>query len=778
MDGVDGMRLSGSDLPSDPPRWARSFSARAIVPLYTVTLFVAAFLLFGLQPMFTKRVLPVLGGTPAVWSVAMVVFQALLLAGYAYAHALTRWLPLRAAMATHALVLLVGFVSLPIAVASGFEAPPADAEAVWLVGLFLASIGLPFFALSASAPLLQAWFARSGAEGARDPYFLYRASNIGSFSALLAYPLLIEPLLGLDAQAQGWSLGYGLLACAVLVCAVAVRDGRAALPASPVDAGSVPGAARRLAWIGLSAVPSGLLVAATAHISTDVAAIPLMWVVPLALYLLSFVFAFRPGGAWPGRRLALLQLLGTAAALMALLFAPAPIWFDLPVTLGLLMVTLLIAHRTLFGLRPAAARLTDFYLCTSFGGMLGGLFAALVAPRIFAGIYEYPILLVAALACRPGLLAGGLRALAVEARRALAIGAATGLGAWLVWATQPGSLWTGALTLPLCVALLLSSRAPIRALALGTMLGLACLLLPVLVQRDGESHRSFFGVHRVQSTADGRFRLLYHGTTLHGAMRIRDDAGAPVAGPPEPTTYYAEGGPMADILDVARRAHGPSPTVSVVGLGAGSLACHARAGESWTFFEIDPSVIRIASDPAKFRFLSECAPGATIVQGDARLTLAARRRAARILIVDAFSSDAIPMHLLTREALDIDLAHLDETGVLALHISNRHFELRHVLARLAAERGLALLHREEPEREPFAKRFRTRSDVVVLTRDPAIAREAAALGWTRIAPDMSRVPWSDDYANAIEAMIDRVRLPADAGTAGGQNAAYGAGRAP
>lgn len=760
---IEASRGAARDLARN--RSAAALAARigariGLVGLFSGTLLLAALLLFSLQPMFTKRVLPILGGSPAVWSVAMVVFQTLLLAGYAYAHALTRWLQPRAALATHVLVLLAGFVFLPVGIAKGFGAPPAEGEALWLIGLFLASIGLPFFALSASAPLLQAWFARSGDARSADPYFLYRASNVGSFAALLAYPLLIEPLLGLAAQARLWSLGYAALSCAVVACGLRLRDNAPVATPSEAERAVEAEPGRRLAWIGLSAVPSGLLVAATAHISTDVAAIPLIWVVPLALYLVSFILAFRPvqsGSAKTGLMLTGLQIAGTVCAFAMVVLKQAPFLLDLGLTLGLLFVNALIAHRAVYALRPSAARLTEFYLCTSFGGMCGGIFAALVAPHLFSGVYEYPLLLAAALLCRPGVTAGGLQAVVREASRSAVLLAGAVLAALIATVARGPQLGIEVLMACLVLALAADWRSPARAALVGLAVGVGCFVLQAVVMAQGGNHRSFFGVHRVYASPEGGFRLLLHGTTVHGAMRLRDDEGRAVTGRPVPATYYAPGGPLSDVFEISRRANGSIPTVSVVGLGAGSLACHARDGEAWTFYEIDPVVIRLAQDAKTFRFLSECAPDARIVQGDARLTLADRPEHARVLIVDAFSSDAIPIHLLTHEALAIDFAHLDAQGLLAFHISNRDFDLGPVLARLAAERGLTLLRRLDPPKQPSVGYAHSPSDVVLMSRDPTVIREAKAMGWRAVSPDMSRRPWSDDYANALGAMLDRWR---------------------
>ncbi len=749
----------GADASARPawPERAGLDRGRLRVALFSGTLMLAAFLLFSLQPIFTKRILPVLGGTPAVWSVAMVFFQALLLAGYAYAHALTRWLPFRIAATVHGLVLLAGAAFLPIGIAAGYGTVATGDEALWLVGLFLASVGAPFFALAASAPLLQAWFARSNDPAAGDPYFLYRASNLGSFAALLAYPLVVEPMLGLAEQTGLWSVGYGLGACALAACALTVMRGAPGPVRAPQAAAEPVRPGRRLAWIGLSAVPSGLLVAVTAHITTDVAAIPLMWVIPLALYLLTFVITFRPLATWPERPLAVVLTAGVAVVLGVAVIGRLPFLVDLPLSLGLGFVASLVAHRAVYLLRPAPHRLTEFYLFTSLGGMLGGLFAALIAPRLFPTVAEYPLLLVAALACRPGTFAG-LPAMRDPRRwlRPALLGAAL-LGAvlaagWLVPDLAPLLAMIG-----LMAALLLNWRVPQRVVGFAAPLCAVGFAIPHLVARDYESRRSFFGVHRIETDASGRFRLLSHGTTLHGAIRIREDDGRPALGRPESTTYYAAGNAIADVLAVGRAAHGPLPAVAVIGLGAGSLACQSEPGEAWTFHEIDPVVIRLATDPARFRFLSECTPAARIVQGDARLTLARETDPVRVLIVDAFSSDAIPMHLLTGEALALYRSRLDAKGVLALHISNRHFDLRPALARAAAEQSLTLLQRLDAVDEPLDARFRTRALVVIATDDPAIEREAVRLGWTPFAPDMTRRPWTDDYANVLEAFFDKLR---------------------
>ena len=368
---------------------------------FTLAIFTSAFLLFAVQPMFTKMVLPQLGGSPAVWSVAMVFFQALLLAGYLYAHLSTRYLSTRAAMILHLALLAITAITLPIAVSGRFGAPPAEGQALWLIGVFLVSVGLPFFAVSGNGPLLQAWFSRSGHRHAADPYFLYGASNLGSFAALLLYPVLIEPLLPVKAQSLGWALGFGMLIALIALAALTIRHAGATRAAAHSSTTPKPPLASVVKWIALSFIPSGLLVAVTAHISTDVAAAPFLWVIPLALFLLTFVLIFRDRPLLP--MTAIERLLPILAGGMVLFsyFGNSLFVLVLLVHIGFFFAATLVCHNRLYAARPDAENLTAFYLWMSFGGVLGGLFSGLIAPVIFDRVAEYPILVVASMLALP-----------------------------------------------------------------------------------------------------------------------------------------------------------------------------------------------------------------------------------------------------------------------------------------------------------------------------------------------------------------------------------------
>jgi hypothetical protein len=722
--------------------------------LYGLTLFVSALLLFSIQPMFAKMVLPKLGGAPAVWSVAMVFFQMMLLAGYAYAHLLNRALRSRRAAMLHLALVGVTAMTLPIAVAPGWSAPPQDGAALWLFGLFTISIGLPFFALSATAPLLQSWFAASQHRRAGNPYVLYAASNLGSFAALFAYPVVIEPILTLKAQTAAWSFGFALfailLAIASLFTSSAASTAEDAPAADEVRAGNM----ERMRWIALAAVPSGLVIAVTAHLTTDIAAAPFLWVLPLAIYLLTFVAAFRER-PWIAHADVVRFTPFAVAPLAVSLIGGAKVFWLTMIALNLVAFALLtlMCHGELYGRRPNARRLTEFYLCTSFGGVVGGAFAGLLAPQIFNGNYEYPILVALAVLCMPGIFAGGIRK------------AAAGLWPWLLPSIVVALLWyvtrlqlpeTFTLPFQVLLALLAAAMLFLRQ-RLVPFFGLVILSFVVTgLWRPGiapiETVRSFFGVHKVAEVADGRARILFHGTTIHGAQRLRSDDGTPVDGSPTPLTYYYPQGPLAEAIGAARAAHGVLGHVAVVGLGTGSLACHRKAGERWTFFEIDPEVIRIARDPHLFTFLSSCAADAPVVAGDARLTLEASSGRYDLIVLDAFSSDSIPAHLLTREALAGYLAKLSPHGVIVAHISNRHLDLAPVLANVARSQGLVSFLREDDSAGDFMTTFASNARVVAMAREADDTGSVAA-NWAPLRPDPSSALWTDDYSNILGVML-------------------------
>lgn len=724
--------------------------AKAARSRFVATIFVGSFLLFLVQPMIARMALPRLGGAPAVWNSAMLVYQALLLAGYAYAHWLGRFAP-RQQGAIHLVAFALAALTLPIGLVAA--APPADANPlIWVPWLLLVSIGPLFLVVSAQAPLLQRWFALSD-KG--DPYPLYAASNLGSFTGLIVYPLLVEPLMSVSAQRWLWSGAYVLLALLVAWCVLQLpKAGPVARHVQPVER---PGWRPLAMWVLLSAVPSGLILSTTLHLTTDIVAVPLLWVLPLGLYLLSFTVAFaanrRPAELIT--RIAPITLLVAACGAavdvssMALVFAAAAV-----VNLFAVSVAL---HSALFARRPDPSQLTLFYLVMSVGGVLGGIFCALVAPAIFDWTYENPLLLIVAgfLLASPLLFAATERLWTGDARaRRL-----TWLGVGLVFAISAlGQAMFGmAASNNLALAASYSIIA-IGILAIGNRLLLAACVAALVLSMGGweklalsaspgNMTRSYFGVYSIRSDPSPA-RLLVHGTTIHGIQNLGSPARERMA-----TSYYAPSSGVGQAMIAAPALFGDRARIGIVGLGAGSLACYALPGQQWTFYEIDPVVAEIARDSNKFTFLSRCLPDARIVIGDARLTIDKEPAAsADVLVVDAFSSDSVPMHLLTREAFEGYGRYLQHDGLLLVHISNRYLDLEPVIAASAAAGGwrMRLLNfKPSPEQEALNS---SASLWIALSRSPRTMDRltgASNARWEPLNPRHGFAAWTDNHASLL-----------------------------
>jgi hypothetical protein len=730
-----------------------------LLATFTATIFVSAALLFMVQPMFTKMVLPRFGGAPSVWSVAIVFFQAALLAGYAYAHCLTRMVPGRRSLVIHFIVMTAATFALPVSIAARWAQPPETGEALWLLGLFVASIGLPFFALAANSPLLQAWFARSDHPAASDPYFLYAASNVGSFLALLSYPIAIEPFVRLGQQVRWWSIGFYLLIALIAGCAALIwRAPEKAADAHLSDEIAARPTWRDAAvWVALAAVPSGLLVAVTAHISTDVAAVPLLWIIPLALYLLTFVIVFARRPPIPHWLVVAVQPFFVIALVAVILFEPIKtIILLVAVHVVVFFVNALMCHGELARRRPPATYLTSFYLWMAAGGMIGGITAGLLAPHVFNWVAEYPILLALAVLCRPGL------ALPDDSRyrRVLLVGLAAAVLVLIACASFQVILDEAAFNWifgALLVVSVLFWRAPLPFAAV-----IAFILLAnhyVVDQANAIFVRSFFGVSKISETADGRFRLLTHGTTMHGAQRLRDADGQPTDDPLELLLYYWDGSAISQAFDAARARSQGAIRYAVIGLGAGALACRAEPEDLVHYYEIDRAIIHIARNPALFSFLDACRPNVPIVLGDARLTLAeAPDGAYDLIVIDAFSSDAIPIHLLTREAMAIYLKKLGPHGMVLFHVSNRHLELASVVVGIAAANGLLARIKDSEEIDEKANPYKFSATAVAVARsEEDFGPLAQTDEWELGVPDPRQWVWTDDYSDVIGAVLRKLQ---------------------
>jgi hypothetical protein len=745
------LSIAASELPS-----AESQRRRRM--LFLVTICTGSLLLFLVQPMIARMALPRLGGAPAVWNSAMLVYQALLLGGYAYAHWLGRFLPRKQAL-IHLGLFCAAAVMLPIGLSNASPADDAN-PVLWVPWLLLISIGPLFFVVSAQAPLMQRWFALSGDE---DPYPLYAASNLGSFAGLIAYPLLVEPLLETGSQSVLWSFGYVLVALLTLACALRLQRSVAAIPAAPSAASQTavvdsapPDTRTTLLWIAVSAIASGLMLSTTMHLTTDIAAMPLLWVIPLGLYLLSFSIAFA--------RNRTLSMVMAKLAPLSLIFAAFTTFIGtgasslgaVVLVLQYFFVVVCALHARLFDTRPSPAHLTRFYLAMSVGGVIGGIFCALIAPLVFDWTYEHPILLIAA---------------------AFALGHE-------VLIQRGGTFWrkygdTSAVALGLCAALLLVStvassffvEAPTAvqilvaiAIAAASMFfaghrllfaaAIAACMLTMggwkILERtltEGQMTRSYFGVYSVRSVEDTAVTLA-HGTTIHG-VQMRAEALQAV-----PPGYYTSSSGIGLAIKAIPDIFGQNARVSVVGLGTGALVCYARPNETWKFYEIDPAIETIARDRKHFSFISRCRPDLEVVIGDARLKIAAAPAdSSDVLIIDAFSSDAIPMHLLTEEAFAAYQRYMAPGGLLIVHISNKFLDLSPVISSMESAGWTARIRSSlEPDGSEQDVIFYP-STWVVMSQDPkkieAIERIAGPGKWEPVpaAPGFER--WSDSHSSIL-----------------------------
>lgn len=707
--------------------------------LFAAAMFVNALLLFLVQPMFAKLLLPRFGGSPAVWTTCMLFFQSALLAGYAYSHSVVKLRRPWQQAAVHVLVMAVPVLTLPIAVSAAM--PTAADPIADVLRMSTISVGAPFFVLATSAPLLQRWFASAQGGTTVDPYYLYAASNVGSFASLILYPTVIEPALALSTQTRLWSIGYAIAVLLTLMCA-AVMWIRASQPSETTpratSATDTVSWGRRARWIALAFVPSSLMLAVTAYLSTDIAAVPLLWVIPLSLYLVTFVITFS---AYAGRIVAICDRLFPLALLYLIWLLTGEARLPLaPMVATHLVAFFLMAtlcHGALADDRPSAAHLTDFYLSLAVGGALGGVFNTLLAPVLFKGVLEYPI----ALAC--GILLLTFRSGTEPVRNArrwwiqpsiVAVLTVVALK-WPGTGVRTAMVAWGLLATAIVVTFSVSRQR--RRFGLITVMMLALFL--VLGGRGFANlqyaSRTFFGTYRVVSDADGRSYTLFHGTTIHGQQNV---------GSGEPLTYYHTKSPVAELIH--SRPGGRLRSVAAVGLGTGTLAAYVKPDQRWTFFEIDPEVERVARDARYFTHLETCGARCEVVIGDARLSLQHRSDVYDMIVLDAFSSDSIPIHLLTREAVEIYLDRLTGDGILAIHISNNHLDLRPVVAGIV--RDLGLVGREQFQNTTDTSGGKFGSLWAVLARsDAALGSGVTGNGnWHQLVPGDTRT-WTDDFSN-------------------------------
>lgn len=787
-----------------------------MLQLFTAAIFVSAALLFLVQPLTGKLLLPLLGGSPSVWNTCMVFFQAVLLVGYFYSHVLGKIQRISVQATIHAVVLTVAGATLPIATREG-SIIPQSAPSWWLIETLLRTVGLPFFVVATTGPLVQRWFSRTDHAAAKDPYFLYAASNIGSVLGLLVYPFVLEPTLTRAGQSMVWTIGYAILALLLIATAIVTlkRSTNATSLEVPAPQASEPSTtanspitwSRRAKWVALAFVPSSLMLGVTQHISTDIAAIPLLWIIPLLIYLLSFVSAFSKRARVSPRIMGrVLPFVVLVLLVMLLIGARSPVLIIVAVHLIAFTTVALLGHTRLADDRPGTSGLTEFYLWMSVGGVLGGIFNALLAPSLFSFVIEYPIMLAAACLLTPRatneLADHSAAEPKVRIKRLLLIGAAGAAAALSLFLAETSIMaaWAESVAgdnnpvalrylsaflragLPVLVGgVVLLGRGSIRFAVVTLILGVGSCFIGLgghvlLVER------TFFGVHRVTTNEKRTWNVLHHGTTLHG-LQLRTQGLRPAGSPnpdadfrnklfygkPQdlsrdertpfyyliPTTYYHPSGPIGDVMAILTNQN-RLKEVALIGMGTGSLAAYGRPTSRFTMIEIDPAVVEIARNPEYFSYIADSLGSGELFVGDGRIMIdGINDRKFNLVAIDAFSSDAIPVHLITKEALEIYLSKLTDDGLLAFHISNRYFDLGPVLTRLGQELNLHVyLRNDNVITKEQASEGKKDSTWVVLCRDPEHFQPLSTLpNWKRMEPD-SRYPlWTDDYSNVLEVFV-------------------------
>ena len=724
--------------------------------LFAGTLFVSASLMFVLQPLFGKILLPLLGGSPAVWNTCMVFYQTILFLGYLYAHIISsRFKPSRQ-IQLHSVVILLSFLALPLALPENTVPPTESDPTLWIVWTLLIAIGLPLFVVSTTSPLIQKWFASINHRNSDDPYFLYAASNAGSLIALISYPFIIEPHIDLSAQKTDWSLGYVLLCLLIAACATLLYKSKA--QHTPTEAIATPvdiklNVRQQLHWLALAFVPSSLLLGLTNFISTDIASVPLLWIIPLTVYLLSFIIVFS---TWHDAIHPIIVKIQPFILIPFITYAfinPAdlPYWMYLILHVIAFFFAVMVCHGELSKHRPSTQYLTQFYLIMSFGGMLGGMFNTFVAPFIFNGIYEYPLMIIAALLLRPWSttlsLKGALLQLIWPASL-IVIGLI--LYASISDLLQYFDIIVISLIVLTIISFLLRSKPITFAFSAGAIIFLA-LGLHGLSSHTLYQERTFFGVLAVRESVltdekgqDETYHELFHGTTKHGAQRL------PESLQKTPLTYYSRPGPMGQLFKEFD-AKNQNWNIGVVGLGAGALTCYAKDSQQWTLYEIDPLVVDIANKPEYFTYMKLCAHQSTMRIGDARLSIDKEPDGHfDLLIMDAFSSDSVPTHLITKEALDIYFKKLKPNGILAFHITNRHLALKKVLSIHAEQMHLAALIQEYKTQNPPPLVVATDWVVMAKKSDTLSPLSLSQLGnWEKMPLYFDMKAWTDDFTNIV-----------------------------
>ena len=698
--------------------------------------------------MAAKMLLPIFGGSPAVWTAAMLFFQVALLGGYAYAHFSNKGLGPKKQRFLHLGLIVLALLTLPVttnsALFKSFESKAIETSqpALLVFSLLALTVGAGYFVVSSGSPVLQRWFATTDDPQAKDPYFMYALSNAGSLIGLFAYPFLIEPRFGLAEQAILWRNAFLFLAVLLVMCSFFVRDAQPIESVEePVDEKPISWDQRRK-WMFFAAVPSSLLLGATSYISSNIAPVPLIWVVPLATYLLTFILAFGSKPILKSNVLArILPILVIPLAFTQCIEATEPLILLATFHIIVLLVAGWMCHSLLAEQRPAATHLTEFYLWLSVGGALGGLFNSLIAPHIFATFAEYPLAIVLACLIRPQAKAHTKDWVWITSIAIISLVAMVTIKNTF----PPGQLRAGlAIGIPLVAVFAAMDRVRVFAAGLGLVFVFVNFLQIASPGRILATRRSFFGVHRVLEGKD--YRSLVHGNTTHGRQSLHANLRD------LPLTYYYPTGPIGQIFTKAPFM-AQVQKVGLVGLGVGSLAAYGKVGQDFTYFEIDPEVLFLARDSGYFTFLRDGKATMHYVLGDARLTLGKEPdHSYDLLVLDAFSSDAIPTHLLTLEAIQMYGKKIKNGGLIAFHVSNRYLELAPVIALTARKANLLTYEQVDAPIGEEEAQGKTQSHWLILCQNPGV-RDSLwhPAYWNEIDIGADVRPWTDDYVNVLGA---------------------------
>ena len=738
------------------------------VPVYSITLLLSAILLFTVQPMFSKMILPLLGGTPQVWTTAMLFFQLNLLAGYAYAHGTTRLFSIRVQAILHIILLAIFTIALPFAIPAGWTPPEGENPTFWQLSLMTITVGGPFFIVSGSAPMFQRWFSVTDHQDASNPYFLYGASNLGSMSALLSYPFIIEPLLTLNEQTETWMFGYLALIAITALCLLLVwtKSGKNSVAAETPQTHTFDDdvtTIRRLKWIILSFTPSSLMLGVTTFITTDIASAPLLWILPLSLYIGTFIIVFARKPLLSAKSIDMASALAVAfliAQMIAIKEMHAGPMLLIGLHLLIFFAVALMCHTELANSRPSAKHLTEFYLIISLGGALGGIFNAIIAPTFFIVPIEYAIALGIAMFMRhtndPEHSFAALKAYIKSSKlkdiltneKALFVYFIVFLSALgFVIQGEPSATNLCAMLVIALLVLLYKTRWPFAIAATLTLL-ISPISFPLnIIMATDVLHqdRNFFGIIKI--IEEPKQRMLMHGTTNHGTQPTQDEFKL------RKISYYSDVSPLSDVFDVLDQ-QGGEQKVGVIGLGVGVISCYTYPGRSYDFYEIDKDIADIAENREFFTYLSDCGSPYKIILGDGRLKIEEKpNKHYDAIIIDAFSSDNIPIHLLTKEAIQIYLDRVKDDGLVVLHISNNYIDLEPVVGLIGKTLGY----------EPIAK-LRGGTDIedigvasypshyFVISKNPQKQALLVGQGWTdaKLRDDIK--PWTDQYSNLISVL--------------------------